>query len=724
MNGKNTLLGDTEIPVLSRGSLDAPVLAPGLVPLREAALADAAGSRAVAVMPAIDAEAWRLHDDAEDWLLWRARRVAARLTHMPLAVSAGELVVGRPDFGPARPEDRQRITDAKATLALIPPYPGGDNGHFNPDFDKLFRVGIGGIRGEIAERLAAERDPEKRTFYRACAVAMEGFAAYVRNAARACAGLPGGAALSAMVERLADAPPATLHEAVQLLFLTLVAAWYGEDHGLTPPGRLDRTLRRFHDADRAAGRCSVEQAFDLICCLYIQCNRITANALALSVIVGGRDADGADLTNDLSYLCCAARSATRLAYPTVGIAWHEGTPPALTAYACRMISTGIGDPAFFNDELIAQGLRDHGVSAEDSFDYMNSTCVEIKVVGASNMWVTAPYFNCPQALLDVMDDVVMDRAADGGAVPPADFSGLKDMVKARLAETVAAEAARLDAVWRQREKTGCAPLASCLIKDCLERGRDFDRGGARYNWVENSFVGLANLTDSLVAVKRLVYDTREYSLTGLRGVLRNDFQGNEVLRARIRSQFPCYGTDDPEADAIAKEMAEFLEETTAANTVGLHAYVPGFFCWVMHGEFGSRTGTTPDGRRSGFPLADGAGAAQGRERKGPTASILSTTKWDHRKAIGGLVHNVKFSKSSLRTDEDMSALANLITTYMRRGGFEIQVNVVDAATLREAQARPEEYQDLIVRVAGYSDYFVRLSGIMQEEVIQRTEHCL
>ena len=173
---------------------------------------------------------------------------------------------------------------------------------------------------------------------------------------------------------------------------------------------------------------------------------------------------------------------------------------------------------------------------------------------------------------------------------------------------------------------------------------------------------------------------------------------------------------------IIPPMAEFLEETTESNTVGLHSYVPGFFCWVVHERFGAQTGATPDGRMAGFPLADGAGAAQGREKSGPTASVLSTTKWNHQKALGGLVHNVRFSKQALQTDRDLLALRNLIETFLRRGGFEIQVNVVSADVLRDAQEHPENYPDLLVRVAGYSDYFVHLNPNMQAEIIERTEH--
>jgi len=228
--------------------------------------------------------------------------------------------------------------------------------------------------------------------------------------------------------------------------------------------------------------------------------------------------------------------------------------------------------------------------------------------------------------------------------------------------------------------------------------------------------------DSLAVIKHLVYETNGLTLLKFRDILKANYEGYEDLRQRIRNRFPVYGNDDDEIDSLAVKWATFLEQTTESNTVGLHRYVPGFFCWIMHEHFGSSTGATPDGRKSGFPLADGAGASQGREKSGPTASILSTTKWSHKEAIGGLVHNIRFSKNALRTSKDLAALRKLIETYMRRGGFEIQANVLNTEDLRDAQAHPENYPDLLVRVAGYSDYFVHLNPNMQAEVIARTEH--
>ena len=707
-----------------RLSLELPA---GLAALREEARRLQAGDRLSCVeIPVIDAQTWETRSAEEDWLIWRARRSAARLRRMPLDLEPEELVVGKPLLRMPSEGEQERLERAQGVLNSMPPYPGGDAGHFHPDYETLFRLGIGGILCRIEE--LAGRDglsAEQETFYETCRIAMEGMSAYVRRVGGACDDAAEDDPEHAdrwretgrLCRRLATEPPRTFSGALQLMFCAQIALWFGDDHYLTSPGRVDQTLRRFYEADLAAGRLTRREALEMLCALYIQMNRILWPGSAVAVMVGGRDAQGRDVTNDLTYLALAARLATGLVYPTVGLAWHEETPAELTDFAVELLGTGLGDPAFFNDELIAQGLRDQGVTPADSYNYMNSTCVEIKVAGASNIWVTAPYYNLPGALLDVMEEAVT-----GGRPEPAAFGELVDRVKQHLDGQLGEAAARLDRIWRERGRRACFPLASCVVRDCLERGRDFDRGGARYNWVENSFVGLANLVDSLVAVKKLVYETAELSLSELYDILKSNFEGQEALRQRIVNSLPTYGNDKDEPDALARELAEFLIRSTASRMVGPHQYVPGFFCWVQHERLGSETGATPDGRRAGLPLADGAGAAQGRDTRGPTASVLSTTKWTHRPVLGGLVHNVKFSGSMFETAQEREAVRGIIETYMRRGGFEIQVNVVSREELLDAQEHPEGHRDLLVRVAGYSDYFVHLNRNMQNEIIAREEH--
>ena len=677
-------------------------------------------------MTLAEVAAWADHTDQENWQIWRARRFAARLGHLPIELETGEPVVGKPLIRQLTDDERAQQEKDAEPLKSVPAFSGGDTGHFHPNYAKLFELGISGLLEKIAVGRAAfgPDEDEKLAFYDACRIAMEAFEAFTRRVGADCqakaAEEPDAAddwrELAGICDRIAAGPPQTFHEACQLMFLTYVASWFAEDHVMTCYGRMDRTLRGFYEADIAAGRLTPQEALNIISGMYIQLNRTCPYSLADGVIVGGRDGDGNDVTNDLTYLCLVARWATWLCYPTLAVAWHENTPDELMGFSMEMLSSGINDPAFFNDEVIPAGLQDHGVSTADSHNFMNSTCVEIKTVGNSNIWVATRYHNCCGALLEAMR-----RQVDGECPPAADLDELQDRIRAILADQVRETAESLDKAWWQREQTGCFPFASCIIDDCLDRGLDHDRGGCRYNWVENSFVGLANLTDSLVAIDDLVFRNGEMTLEEFYAICSDNFADHEPLRQRIVTGLPKYGNDDDRPDAIATAWADTLCEMTESHLIGGHRYVPGFFCHINHAWLGADTGATPDGRLAGLAFADGAGAAQGRDTGGPTASVLSTTKWSHRKALGGLVHNVRFSRPMLETPRNRQAVRTIVETYLRRGGFEIQLNVLSTETLRDAQKNPQEYRDLVVRVAGYSDYFTTLMKELQDEVIARTE---
>ncbi|MFO8008797.1 MAG: pyruvate formate lyase family protein, partial [Candidatus Brocadiia bacterium] len=356
MTAERTIYGPWEsLEIRGTGPAVSLALPPALVALRERAQALQRDPKPdCPELTIAEAQAWADHTEAEDWLAWRARRVAARLEAMPLELEPGERVVGKPLLH--EPNDRQReaLEAAHETLSSMPPFPGGDAGHFHPDYEKLFRLGLGGILREIEERRqSAGGNP---AFYDACRIALEGMVAYVRRVAEACRAMAETERdhaddwrnLAHMCAHLADGPPRTFHEGVQLMFLAQIALWYGEGHYLTSPGRMDQTLGRLYEADLAAGRISRQEALRLLCCHFIQMNRILWPGSAVAVLVGGTDPAGRDLTNELTYLCLAARAATRLVYPTVGLAWHEGTPPELMDLAVRLLGTGLGDPALFN----------------------------------------------------------------------------------------------------------------------------------------------------------------------------------------------------------------------------------------------------------------------------------------------------------------------------------------------------------------------------------------
>jgi formate C-acetyltransferase len=418
----------------------------------------------------------------------------------------------------------------------------------------------------------------------------------------------------------------------------------------------------------------------------------------------------------LSYLCLEALRRTGLVYPTVGVCWHEGTPADLTRLASEIVADGCANPAFFGDETIQRGLRSYGVPAEESGNYINSTCVEITPVSSSNVWVASPYFSTCGIL---REEVAAQAASDA---PVRDFSSFLACYRDRLGQRIA-DAAKAQASLREgREKHGRKPLQSVFTKDCIARGRDIDDGGARYNWVECSFVGLANLVDSLWVVRQEIYEQKVLDFPELMRILDADFAGEEPVRRRFLS-YPKYGNAVGEIDTLFDEIVTFARGECARHPMPPDKahFVPGAFCWVMHERLGSQCGATPDGRRAGTPFADGCGPAQGREACGPTAAVLSTTSWDHAPLIGGSAFNMKFNKSLFADQGGRERLGDLVLTFLRRGGFETQINVVDADRLLAAREHPEDYRDLVVRIGGYTDYFVRLSPGMQDEVIRRTQ---
>ncbi len=704
------------------------ILGPDLAALRQTALDrqmvdEGPHWRPTAPMAAAEVAAWQAGGQELDRHQWCAQRFAIRLAHVPICLEPGEPIVGKP-FVPYYTEESQAEIDALfASAPDLPRCPGGDAGHFHPNYDTVFALGVGGLQDKIAASRAAA-DESTHAFYDACATAMDAFQAYIRRVAETCRTRAAEQAdeadywlaRAATCDAIATDPPATFHQACQLMYFVFIASWVGEDHVMTCLGRLDRTLHRFYQADIAAGRITPQRAMELIAAMFIQINRICAIGIADAVMVSGRDEAGNDTTNELTYLTLAARLATRLRNPSVGIAWHSSTPDELMTFAMEMLATGIGCPAFFNDELIAASLIDHGVSPADSVNYMNSTCVEIKPAGTSHIWVATEYVNCPKALLDIMA-----AEAVGEATPAANLGELEARLRERIASQVAATARLLDDLWARRAATWAMPFASCIVDDCLDVGRDHDNGGCRYQWAENSFVGLSNLADSLVAIDDLVYQTGELTLAEFYAICERDFDGAEALRQRIVNDLPSYGNDDDRVDAIASRWATFFCDITDGERVAGHRYVPGFFTSQFHAWLGYDTPATPDGRLACTALANGAGAYQGREHAGPTASALSTTKWSHGPTLGGLVHNVRFSERVFADPAGRQGARAVVETYLQRGGFEIQLNVVSADTLRAAKANPEAHRDLLVRVAGYTNYFTSLLPALQDDVIARTE---
>ena len=660
---------------------------------------------------------------------WQVR-VGARcrdvLASVQLEIDDLELLAGRLAPGEPQPDD---LAKSSEWLNEHHPHPAGQTGHCELDRTRIFAVGVDALCEEIEQRATRAREDNDTDGLEACVsfvASLEGLTLLCEEGARAARdAMPGASvkrraeleAIAESCERIAHDPPESFRDAVQLAWLMDLATMIGDEVGLVVPGRLDRTLLPYYEADMASGAITRDDALALIESLYLLINEFVDDGLAMSVMVGGRDGTGRDTTNELSVLCLEALRRTKLVYPTVGICWHEGTPEDLTKLAVELIAKGYPTPAFFCDETIQRGLRHYGVAPEDSHHYINSTCVEITPSAMSNVWVASPYF----PMCRILNEVIAAQAEGDAAV---DFEAFLARYYARVAEWISAAAHNQAAKREGRRLHGRKPLQSVFTRDCIDRARDIDDGGARVNWIECSFVGLANLADCFEVIHREVYEQGRLSMGEMHAILEANFEGREVERSRFAGAYAKYGNDCAEVDAYVARTVEFCSAECAKHAMPPDdaPFVPGAFCWVMHERIGRETGATPDGRRAGEPFADGAGPAQGRESRGPTCAILSTTSWDHAPLIGGVAFNMKFNTSLFASEESHERLRQLIETYLRRGGFETQINVVDTETLKKARANPEPYRDLVVRIGGYTDYFTRLSPEMQDEVIRRTEY--
>jgi trans-4-hydroxy-L-proline dehydratase len=654
------------------------------------------------------------------------RRTRDRLSQFRLTVDDMELLVGRP--APPAEVDEAEYEEAKEYLSKLPyTWTPGQTGHCELDRRLVFEHGVDGALQMLTGRKDAEQDPTRRETFESFILAMEGFQVFVLNAERALRDAIPAARRERRVEleemaricaRCAHHPPQTFREALQLAWFVDLAVSFADNGGLINPGHLDRTLFKWYRRDVEAGVLSREEALLLVESLYVLVNEYVPDGLAVAVMVGGVDADGKDLTNDLSHLCMEALRRTNLVYPTVGVCWHEKTPSALVDLASGLIAEGFTTPAFFNDRTIQAGLRKYGVPSSESWNYINSTCVEITPVGSSNVWVASPYFSVCAMLNEEIKAI-----ADNGRAPTTFDDFLRSYLQ-RLGSAIAAGVRDQNAARARRQEYGRKPLQSVFTNDCVRRGIDIDDGGAKYNWVECSFVGLANLTDSLRVIRGEVFETKAMDFPELNRILTSNFAGAERIHSRFLLSHEKYGQGNESADALFGRLVAFVVAECAKHRMapGEAHFVPGAFCWVMHERLGKACGATPDGRRAGTPFADGCGPAQGRETRGPTAAILSTTSWDASPLIGGAAFNMKFTRALFLRGEGRTRLRDLIVTFLRRGGFEIQVNVVDNALLRQARTDPDRHRDLVVRIGGYTDYFVRLTPEMQGEVILRTEY--
>jgi pyruvate formate-lyase/glycerol dehydratase family glycyl radical enzyme len=506
------------------------------------------------------------------------------------------------------------------------------------------------------------------------------------------------------------------------------------------PGRLDQHLIPFYERDIAHGSLTREQAEELLQCFWIKFNNqpappkvgVTAAESGTytdfaQINIGGVKEDGSDGVNEVSYLLLDVVEEMRLLQPSASLQVSKKNPDRFIKRAARIIRTGFGQPSIFNADLIVQELVRMGKSVQDARNGGSSGCVEVGAFGKENYNLTG-YFNMPKILELTLHNGLDPRTGKQLGLQTGDplqfetFDELFDAYQRQLRYFIDIKVRGNNVIERLYAEYMPAPFLSMLIDDCIAKGKDYHNGGARYNTTYIQGVGLGTITDCMAAIQQHVFEEKTFKMGDLLEALENNFEGEERLRQVLLNKTARYGNDDDRADGVMVRLFEAYYDAIVGrkNTKG-GSYQINLLPTTCHVYFGSVTGATADGRKACQPLSEGVSPVQGADRHGPTAVLRSVAKMDHART-GGTLLNQKLTPNLLSDDSGLDKFVQLVRTYFKLDGHHIQFNVVDAETLREAKAHPEQHRDLIVRVAGYSDYFCNLGESLQDEIIARTEH--
>jgi len=506
------------------------------------------------------------------------------------------------------------------------------------------------------------------------------------------------------------------------------------------PGHLDQHLAPFYEKGLADGTLDREKAKELLSCFWIKFNNhpappkvgVTAKESGTyndftNINLGGVKSDGTDGVSPVSYLILEVLDELHLLQPQCNVQISDKTPDRFLKAACGVIRKGYGYPSVFNaDEVIMEQLR-AGKAVEDAREGGCSGCIETGAFG-KEAYILTGYLNVPKifelTLGNGIDPLTGQRLGPATGDPAAfqSFDELYDAFVKQLNHIVDLKIRVNNYIERMFAAYMPAPFLSVVIRDCIAKGKDYYNGGPRYNTNYIQCCGIGTITDSLSAIKTHVYDQRSLTMAQLLEALHADFEGHEALRLKLQNKTPFFGNDDDRADHLMQRVYASLFEAIDGkpNTKG-GIYHLNMLSTTCHIYFGKMLGATPNGRLAGKPISDGTSPSHGADRKGPTAVIKSLGKMDQIKS-GGTLLNQRFLPDVLASEEDLGKLAHLIRTYFKLNGHHIQFNIVDTATLKKAQACPDDYRNLLVRVAGYSDYFVDLDEHHQQEIIERTEH--
>ena len=624
-------------------------------------------------------------------------------------------------------------------------------GHILPDVAAWLRLGINGLRTRLATAAARASDSGHRTFYAAGQTALDAASLFISRYAGLADQLTAVTEddsarrdeLTGIARRcrwLTTHPARDFSEALQALWFLFVLLQMESNASSFSPGRLDQLLWPYLATDLAAGRLTLPTAQEWLECLWLKFNEIvllrsSASAryfagfpIGFNVVVGGQTANSHDATNALSYMCLRAQADLGLTQPNLSLRIHRGSPVALLTAATQVISRGSGMPQVFNDEVIVPGQTARGVAEVDALDYAVVGCVELSIPGKALGWSDAAMFNMTRVLeLTLFGGHDPQTGARIGLRTPsldqmATFAELEAAYDRQMAHFVDLMLEGCAIVDRLHAELLPSPFLSLVVADCTERGLDVTTGGARYNFSGVQGVQIANVADTLAAVEQAVFIERWLAASDLLAALRADFTGQEALRQRLLRRLPKYGNDDDRVDIHAQRWARRYGELVSRRaTVRGGVYQPGFYTVSAHLPMGAAVGATADGRRVSEPLADGGlSPMAGRDSRGATAVLRSVAKLDLSQASNGALLNMRFLPAFFAGPGALAAFVQFLRTFSQLKIPHIQFNVVSAETLRQAQAQPDLFRSLVVRVAGYSAYFTELDQELQEEIVART----
>jgi formate C-acetyltransferase len=612
----------------------------------------------------------------------------------------------------------------------------GGIAHFLPDYESIIRLGTEGLRERVfARKTRGSLTDTQKDFLDASLVALDAIEMFA-DRYRAEAGNQGRVDLAALLQNCPRKPASNLREALQTIwFFQLIIQVESLDQGISL-GRMDQYLHPLYLKERARNDFDPAEIRDLLAAFCLKLSEViplfSQRATKLfsglpsgqALTVGGIDANGNDATNELTFAFLDVMDCFKTRQPN----WHarisKNSAPAYVRRVVSVLANGGGSPALYNDDVIMPAMVKRGVSPEKVWNYATVGCVEPALSKESFTSSDAALFNLAINIELVLGGGKQLKKSKPGKRPwlhgVESMDELFDLFERQTAKQLAYLKECLDAIEKANAEVFPTPYSSLTIMGCIDSATDLSAGGAPYNASGIQAVGIADVVNSLAVIEQLVFIDRTYTLEDLANACANDFEGQDFLRAQAQ-KVAKFGNDDERVDRWASRVTAMFDRLVSGytNTRG-GKWMPGFYSMTCHQGFGENTGALPSGRLAGKPLADGLAPVDGTDVLGPTASLNSVAKLDHQRFGNGINLNIKFDAETVAGEEGRAVLEALLRGYFRQGGMQVQLNVLDPKVLEEAMADPDSHRNLLVRISGYSAYFVDLTPEMQREIIDRS----